>query len=86
MELELGQAIVALSLAFAAVITFVIEKLRRDQKVSRKANTSEHNKVILGLKDVYDQVQNTRDDVSDVNKSLNTLNNRLSNHLDNHEN
>lgn len=84
MELEAGQAIIAVSLALAAVITFIVEKLRREQKSLRQENREDHNKVILGLHDIYDQVKDTREDVKEVRKDLGRVNDRLTDHLGSH--
>lgn len=84
MELEAGQAIIAVSLALAAVITFIVEKLRREQKSLRQENREDHNKVILGLHDIYDQVKDTREDVKEVRKGLGRVNDRLTDHLGSH--
>lgn len=85
MELDLSQAIIAMSLAFAAVVTFIVEKLRRDHKHLRKENREDHNKVILQLSDIYDEVKETRSDVKSVNKDLSYVSRRLDNHIETHK-
>ncbi len=85
MELELSQAIIAMSLAFAAVVTFIIERLRRDHKHLRKENREDHNKVIVQLSDIYDEVKEARSDVKSVNKDLNHVRKRLDDHIQEHK-
>jgi len=84
-ELDAGQAIIAVSIAVSAVVTFVLEKLRREHKNLRKENRDDHNKVILHLDDIYGEVVETRLDVSNVNRDLGNLRNRLDNHIEEHK-
>jgi vacuolar-type H+-ATPase subunit B/Vma2 len=84
-ELDLSQAIIAMSLAFAAVVTFIVEKLRRDHKHLRKENREDHDKVILQLSDIYEEVKETRSDVKFVNKDLSYVRKRLDNHIEEHK-
>lgn len=63
MDVSMGEALAAVGVLFATVLTVLIEKLRRD-------NNRDHGVVREMLKDIHGDVEHVRDDVKDVSSRL----------------